>query len=95
MDVGEQARAGGALGRRDTAEREAARTRAEAEGIISSVHGYCIAHCSRRTRCAKERCNLWRHERDAKDTLARLDADEQVRLLEAVPTDPLTGTPLL
>lgn len=80
---------------RSTDEREDARERAEAEGIITAVHGYCAEHCSRRSRCAQERCNLWRHERDAKDTLARLDAAEATSYLEAMPTDPLTGTPLL
>lgn len=72
---------------------QAARARAEAEGIIRHVHDYCGHVCSRWSDCAGEACNLYRKEQEARDTLTRLSDAELVSYAD-VPTSP-SGLPVI
>lgn len=51
--------------------------REEAEASIRWIHDYCAGWCPRRESCPGEECRLYRREQKAKDTLMRLDDEEQ------------------
>lgn len=57
----------------DPAAHDADRQRADAEGIIREVHGYCWRQCPLRERCPGMECRQYRREQAAKDVLATLD----------------------
>lgn len=50
------------------------RRRADAEGIIREVHGFCEKHCPHRERCPGMACKQYQREMAAKDVIAELDA---------------------
>lgn len=85
----------GAAGSPDAAALERERQRNEARGIIRRTHDFCASFCSRSKDCPGMACKLYRAEHEAKDVLNRLDAEERAEMVAAVPTDPMTGMPVL
>ena len=60
----------------DPAAYDADRRRAEAEGIIREVHGYCATRCPHREHCPGMECRQYRREMAAKDVIASLDGPD-------------------
>lgn len=52
------------------------RERADAEGVIREVHGYCARRCPLRERCPGMECKQYRREMAAKDVLASLGSSD-------------------
>lgn len=78
----------------DLTELDAARRRADAEGVIRRVHDYCEGRCSNREHCPGDACKLYREEMAAKDTLIRLDTEARQAVVAAIPVDAF-GRPII